>query len=190
MLLNAKKEYFSFLLLISATAFGQPNDFLDLGIGVGIQSYPSPLDPYEFVERYPILYPTIELRTQLINGINFDCSLSRTKTTSSLFGLIDAPQFLELITIALGLDYYLIDQPRTFSIGAQLLLGFGEYGYIDYSKPGLGFKLCALGTQPITRCFTWGIRTGIQRIRIQPASSIDPMNLDTFSVELLGYLSL
>ncbi len=175
---------------MSVIAFGQQNDFLNLGVGVGIQTHPVSLDPNEFVEKYPILYPTFDLRTPLINRINLSCNISRTVIKSSLFGYIEMPQLFEVRTVALGLDYDFIERNRTFSIGSQFLLSFGEYRDVDYSDPGLGLRLYALGMQPITRHFLWVIRTSIQRTYIGPTQQYRTINLDSFSVELLCYLSL
>ncbi len=181
------------MLFHSLLAADQNEGSIHIGIGLGIQSYPSALDPYKLVKGYPVLYPEIEADIQLIDRIYLTNSVSRVVIEGSLLGPILCPQFLELYTIALGAEYNFGSQRREFKTGIQVLAGFSEYGtgsYDDYFSSGLGVKVYASALRPLTQYFSWGIRSGIQRLTVQATPHSENIHLDSFNIEIAGYFSL
>jgi len=178
---------------MSAMALGQRNDFLNLSIGVGIQSYPYAIDPFELTNHYPVLYPALQLSTEIIDRISMVGSLSRIACYGSLYGPLLCIQDYELVALGLGFDYNIGKQKRGFKTGVQLIVAFSQYGmdfYDKYSNVGFGVKLYAFAAQPLTDFFSFGVRTAIERLHIQPYVRHDPININSFSVELLSYISL
>lgn len=169
-------------------------DQITIGAGFGVQSYPSNLDPGELVKHYPVLYPVLELSTPFVTNVTIVSTLSRIASEGSLFGLSASPQCMELYTTALGIDYNFGSTRRAFRTGIQLLAGFSTYRstrFADYhTRAGFGLKLYALGTHPLSRYFSWGIRSGLQRLTIRRLPLVDNLNLDSFHVEMFIYFLL
>jgi hypothetical protein len=166
---------------------------IHIGAGLGIQSHPSEIDPYQLVEGIPVLYPEIEMTIQLVGRIGCTASVSRSVIEGSLLGPIWCQQRLELFTSGCGFDYNFGTQSRGFRIGFQMLAGFGEYGtgsYGHYYSTGWGVTLFGSALQKISQHFAWGMRTGVQRLTLQELPHTERINLDSFYVETIGYFVL
>lgn len=187
--------YFAGFMLQSRTdVLLSAQDQIKIGAGFGLQSYPSELDPDEGIKHYPVLYPIVELSAPLVNRVMIGSIISRTVFKGSLLGLADRTQRMELYTAAIGVDYNFGSTQREFRTGIQILTGFSTYG-TDYcadcsTYTGWGMKLYALGTQPLSRDFLWGIRSGIQRLTIRAQPHVDNLHLDSFNIEMLIYFLL
>jgi hypothetical protein len=192
--MNARlKNFFIFLILPLSISWAQDNGEVKIGVAAGIQSFPSAIDPYESNSRHSILYPVLDLNTQIIGKISLSSSLSRITCKGTLYGPLLCTQNFELYNFALGIEYNFGSQKREFKVGLQLLADFGEYGtefFDEHYSAGLGIKIYGCAIQPVRNFLRLGIRTGIQRIHIQPYAEYDPINLDSFNIELLGYVPL
>ncbi len=181
-----------FLCLHIASASEQGEGTIHIGAGLGIQSYPSAIDPYQLVESTPVLYPEIEMTIQLASRIGCTASVSRSVIEGSLLGPIWCQQRLELFTSGCGFDYNFGTQSRDFRIGFQMLAGFGEYGTArnGHYCTGWGVTLFGSARRNISQHFAWGMRTGVQRLRMQELPHAERMNLDSFYIETIGYFAL
>ncbi|UCG91463.1 MAG: hypothetical protein JSV97_10345 [candidate division WOR-3 bacterium] len=183
-----------FILQSRTSALLSAQNQITIGAGFGLQSYPSELDPGELVIHYPVLYPMLELSTPFVSNVTIVSTLSRTVSEGSLLASSASTQCMELYTTAVGIDYNFGSTRREFRTGIQFLAGFSTYRstrFADhYTRTGLGVKLYALGTYPLSRYFSWGIRSGLQRLNIQGLPRGDNLNLDSFNVEMLIYFLL
>lgn len=182
-----------FLFLQTARGLDHDEGTIRIGAGLGIQSYPSAIDPYQLVESIPVLYPEIEMTIQLVGRIGCTANVSRSVIDGSLLGAIYCPQRLELFTSGCGLDYNFGTQSRAFRIGFQMLAGFGEYGTSSdghYYGTGWGVTVFGSALRKISQHFAWGMRTGVQRLKMQGLPHTERVNLDSFYVEAIGYFVL
>jgi hypothetical protein len=179
----------NFLIILSTFFFSplsaQYGKDINIGIGVGIQSYPTELNG----PCYPVPYPSIEISTLIIEKIYITSSMSRNVYETNL-PYFYSIQHLKLITSALGIDYNIGSNKKKFNIGAQLLTGFSKYSHGDHYSSGLGFKIYLIAKRHVSSTFAWGIRTGIQRLSIQPVRDIEGIDLDSVNIEFIGYLTL
>jgi hypothetical protein len=192
-IVTKKVGLISVLILLNVLiAFGHNERSMSIGIGMGIQSYPSAIDPCEVIKKSPVFYPQIEMNIPFLEKVSLTSSISRTVIEGTLLGLIWCRQWLELYTTTFGFDYNFGSQKRQFKTGIQLLASFSEYGtrsYDDYVSSGLGIKVYACATRPLARDFSWGIRSGVQRLRIHILPS-EHLNMDSFHIEIVGYFLL
>lgn len=166
---------------------------VDIGIGAGIQSYPLSLDPYEGLDHDPIMYPALDLHVRLIGSIAVTGHASRIKTENTLAGLIWCHQYVELYTLGFGVDYNFGTAVRRLKLGVQALSEFSDYtagGSEHGTAHGYGLRVYMCTLQPITKFLSWGTRIGVQRLRIHPLSHAADCNLDSFHVDVMGYVSL
>lgn len=182
------------ILRYSTSVLLSAQDHITIGAGFGVQSYPSELDPGELVIHYPVLYPVLELSTPFVTNVTIVSTLSRTVSEGSLLGSSASAQCMELYTTAIGFDYNFGNTRREFRTGIQLLAGFSTYRSTrladHYTRSGLGVKLYALGTRPLSQYFSWGIRSGLQRLHIRGLPHVHNLNLDSFNVEMFIYFLL
>jgi len=167
--------------------------YVDIGLGAGIQSYPLALDPYDGLEHNPIVYPGFDLHVHLIDHIAVTSHASRMKTENTLAGLIWCHQYVELYTLGFGVDYDFGTGARRLKLGAQALTGFSDYtagGSEHETAHGYGLRVYMCALQPVTNCFSWGTRIGVQRMRLHVWSHGADSNLDSFHVDVIGYVSL
>jgi len=184
---------FSLLIFITTSASDYDEGTILIGAGLGIQSYPSVLDPYQTVERIPVLYPEIEAHIQVIDRISLTSAVSRTVAEGSLLGPIWRQQRLELYTVGYGLDYNFGNHNRAFKTGVQIVIGFSEYGtgsYDDYFSSGMGFKIYVSTVRPLTRHFSWGMKSGVQRLWIQVLPHSESLSVDFFYITTIAYIAL
>lgn len=166
---------------------------VDIGIGAGIQSYPSSLDPYDGLDHYPVVYSFADMHVQVSRRISVTSFASRTKTENTLAGLIWCRQYVELYTIGFGLDYNFGSMARKFKLGTQVLTGFSDYtagGFEHQTARGHGLRVYLCALQPLAGILSWGTRVAVQRIRIQILPDSEKCNLDSFHVDIAGYVSL
>lgn len=166
---------------------------VDIGIGAGLQSYPSSLDPYDALDHVPVVYPIADMHVQISRRISATSIVARAKTENTLAGLIWCHQYVELYTIGFGLDYNFGNMVRKFKLGTQVLTGFSDYtnGGSEHENArghGLRVYLCAL--QPLAGILSWGTRVAIQRLRMQILPDSEKYNLDSFHVDIACYVSL
>ena len=184
-----------YLLLLFVTPLASDYDegTIRIGAGLGIQSYPSVLDPCQIVERIPVLYPVIEAHIQVIDRISFTNAVSRTVVEGSLLGQIWCQQRLELYTVGYGLDYDFGNQNRAFKTGVQIVIGFSEYGtgsYDDYFSSGIGFNIHVCTIRRLTQHFSWGMKSGVQRLRIQVLPHSESLTVDAFYINAIACVAL
>ncbi len=166
---------------------------VDVGIGAGIQSYPSSFDPYDGLDHDPIAYPCFDLHVHLIGNIAVTGHASRIKTENTLAGLIWCHQYVELYTLGFGVDYNFGTAVRRLKLGVQALTGFSDYtagGSEHETAHGYGLRVYMCTLQPITKFISWGTRIGVQRLRIHVLPHAADCNLDSFHVDVIGYVSL
>lgn len=166
---------------------------LDIGIGAGLQSYSSSLDPYDALDHVPVLYPFTDMHVQVSRRISVTSIAARTKTENTLAGLIWCHQYVELYTIGFGLDYNFGNMVRKFKVGTQVLTGFSDYtvgGFEHETARGHGLRVYLCALQPLAGILSWGTRVAIQRLRIQILPDSEKCNLDSFHIDIAGYVSL
>jgi hypothetical protein len=166
---------------------------LDVGCGAGIQSYPSSLDPYDALDHDPIAYPSLDLHFHLVDHMSVTGHVARIKTENTCAGLIWCRQYVEVYTLGFGVDYNFGTAVRQLALGAQVLTGFSDYtcgGSNAATTHGFGLRVRLCTAQPITEFLSWGTLVGAQRLRTTVVPDSDPLNLDSFFVELVGYVSL
>lgn len=195
MKLCAKEDYCMFLCLLFSTVLASDYDegMIHVGAGLGIQSYPSALDPFQLAACVPVFYPEIDANIQVMERIFLTSAVSRTAVEGSLLGSIWCQQKLELYTVGYGLDYNFGSRNRAFKTGIQLLIGFSEYGtgnYDDYYSSGMGVNVYACTIRSLTRHFSWGMRTGVRRLRIRVLPHSERLTIDSFYIETTGYIAL
>ncbi len=181
------------LITFVVLSSGYDEGMIQIGAGLGIQSYPSALDPYRLVESVPVLYPEIEAQIQIMNRISLTSAVSRAVVEGSLLGPIWRRQRLELYTVGYGLDYNFGSQNRAFKTGIQIIIGFSEYGggsYDDYVGSGMGFNVYACTMRSLTRHVSWGMRSGVQRLRIRILPHSERLDVDSFHIETVVYIML
>ena len=166
---------------------------VDIGIGAGIQSYPSSLDPDQGLAHNPIIYPSVDLHVHLIDGVAVTGYGSRIKTLNTLAGLIWCYQYVELYTLGFGVDYNFGTARRPLKLGAQALTGFSDYtagGLQHETAHGYGLRFYVCTMQPLMTFVSWGTRIGVQRLWAQVLSQGADSYLDSFHVDVIGYISL
>lgn len=163
-----------------------------LGIGGGVQSYPKDLDPYGFAGSLPVIYPLGEMHFMVTDRISSGCVLSRTIVHGSLEGYVDTYQYLELYSLGFYGEFDFTPGKGFFGFGVQGQSAMGAYcvGEEGNFGNGIGLKLYGVARQRLFSSLLWGMRTGVQRIWIQPPTRNSKLQLDSFNIEILFYLQL
>lgn len=163
---------------------------LELGIGFGVQSYPSSLDPGELITRAPIVYPKVEVDIAVIKKWRVQFGLMRRVYETNVFQCF-CIQSLETNELSCGLSYSLVDRKADFRIGAGLLTGFTTYDHagILYNNTCIGGSIYAMAVQPLWKELSYAFRTMVQRKRIQVTDE-RILYLNSFSVEFVVFLTL
>jgi hypothetical protein len=173
-------------MLIGIALFGKENGKIRLGIGGGVLSYPASLDPYDVLQRTPVIYPVLNIELAFVDRVNAAFRFSRTNYHANLFGSFTS-QTLELNTIAWGFTYDLTTGVRRIACGIDALAGFSTYrtsAFESFTETGYGIRCAVSAYQPLYQDIDWCIRTAVQRMYLQPISDLDTCILDSFSVEL------
>jgi hypothetical protein len=163
---------------------------LELGMGFGVQSYPSSLDPGELITRTPIVYPKIEVDIAIIKRWRVQLGLMRRVYETNVFECF-CIQSLETNELSCGVSYSLVNRKADFRLGAGLLTGFSTYdhGGIFYNSTSIGGSVYAMAGQPLWRDLSYAFRTMVQRKRIRVADE-RTLYLNIFSVEFVVFMTL
>jgi hypothetical protein len=160
-----------------------------MGAGPGIHSYPSALDPYGFAGSLPAIYPLCEMNFLITDKVAVGGILSRTTIDGSLRGHMLTDQYLKMYTFGLGIEFDLTRSSGFFGVGLQLMSVIGSYNVAGSGK-GLGMKIYGVARQRALAFLSWGVRTGVQRIWLEPTVWNERLLLDSVTIELMFYISI
>ncbi|MBN2621335.1 hypothetical protein JXB22_09640 [candidate division WOR-3 bacterium] len=176
-----------FIVLLCTTVCIAHGDIL-LGIGSGIRSYPNAFDPYDHMDRDPVLYPQGEMRCVVSDRISIGCVLSRTVVYGALDRYIDTPQQLTIVTGGFYGEFDLAAGSNVFGVGAQVQSIMGTYhaGILRSYDNGFGVKVYGIVQQNLFSHLSGAVRTGVQREWIRPLIWFwsDELQLDSFTIDL------
>jgi hypothetical protein len=162
----------------------------DLGICIGVQSYPAALDPGDFITRTPAVYPRVEVSAVITGKWIVHVGFMRGVYESDVFQCY-CIQSMELNVLPCGVAYCPRSGKSGFRIGIDALPGFScyDHGGVLYNSTTLGVKLYFAVQQPINQSISYAFRTGVQR---QPARASESLsiNMDSFVVEVCVFMSL
>lgn len=161
-----------------------------LGVAKGIESYPWSLRSCSFEESKIKSYPQLEMGLDIAHRLFFTSTFSYRNYQVSMFDCF-CTQRIELTLTCLSLDYALQQGAGRFALGTGVLVGFSTLDHVGAREhhAGLGICLYGIAVQPLYKNFFWGVRTGVRRLRVRLSEHREFFNLDTFSVELIMYLS-
>jgi hypothetical protein len=165
-----------------------------IGVGGGIQSYPKAFDPHNHRDPLPVIYPQGEIIFPVSYLLSVACVFSRSQGTAYIDRYVETPQKFELYMLGLGNEFDFTRGERCFGIGVQLQSVTGVYRVGDSGEfdNGLGIKVYGLVRQSFGMSLSAGVKTGIQRIWIQPlvVHLYEKLELDSFNIEVLLYFHL
>jgi hypothetical protein len=181
------------LLLILSGYTGLYGD-VRLGVGTGILSYPSEFDPFQCMDRLPLLYPQGEIGFSITDRLHVAVTLSHVKMYGVLDRYVDTVQSMTLHTGGFCVEYDLFSGTDLFGVGAQLQSVIGAFRFADIGEyeNGLGYKVYGVARQPLLKMISLGVRTGFQHVAIRARSFYidEEIILDSFTVDVSLYITL
>lgn len=191
---SVRHRYPVYLVTLLCVAMAMAQGDVLLGAGSGIQSYPRAFDPYDHMERRPVLSPQGEMRWTLSHDVAIGCVLSRTVVYGALDPDVEAAQWLTIISGGFYGEFDLSSGPGFFGAGAQVqsIVGIYHICHPQSYDNGFGVKVYGVVHQDLFSRFSAAVRTGVQRVWIQPSTWFwhEELRLDSFTIELVAYLHL